>query len=119
MTECEALDALAETARFDKTRMPELVAECRRLMRATDQSTRELAVLIAWYAVRQMFVVLVPVERLRLCDEVIADVDAAFAAGIEREARMIGNALRGLRTNMHARRGIIDDYDQPLHTKRS
>jgi hypothetical protein len=92
----DELDALGEVTRTDPTRLPELVAEARRLMHDSDGEVRAAAAAAAFYAVRQMFPSMLPAERVALCEAVSVDLEAAIAAGLVGDRAMLGNVLRGV-----------------------
>ncbi|HUJ63017.1 MAG TPA: hypothetical protein VLX92_31160 [Kofleriaceae bacterium] len=96
MSKISDLDALADAALIDRTRMPGVVSESQRLMHDSDAEVRSAAVGIAFFAVRQVLPGLSPAERVALCDAVAIDLEAAIAAGVVGPRKMLGNVLRGV-----------------------
>jgi hypothetical protein len=109
MSAIDDLDEAASAARHDRPRrMPAVLAESRRLMHDPDAEVRSRAVAIAWFAVRQMFELLSPPERVALSEAVSLDLEAAFAAGLVAPHGMLGNALRAVLRQVRERGGVID-----------
>lgn len=88
--------------------MPEVLAEARRLMHDRDAEVRSRAVGIAWFAVRQMFELLDPAERVSLCEGVSRDLESAVAAGLVAPHAMLGGALRGVLVRVRALGGELE-----------
>ena len=103
------LDELAEAARTDPARMPELVALSRSQLADPDPQTRTDAAAMAFYAVRQLLPRLTIAERTALCQATLVELDEAIARGLVGPKQMLASVLRTVLVDVVARPVETDD----------